>query len=76
MFLPLLTVPPQSEDTDGPDHSPSVSSDDTLGLHPSATGGSANILLKVPGEEGGNNLNGTNKILSVSDSGEDTDEGV
>eukprot|EP00731_Ephydatia_muelleri_P006071 Em0003g319a len=66
MFQP----PPQSEFTDRPDHSPSVSSDDTLGLH---TEVSVNVLLKVTDDEG-RKPNGSNKILSGSDSGDDTDD--
>lgn len=71
MFQPIAT-PPQSEDTDRPDHSPSISSDDTLGLH---TEGSVNILLRTPDDD--EKPNGSNKFLSeASDSGDETDEGV
>ena len=67
MFQPIAT-----EYTDSPDYSPSVSSDDTLGIH---TEGSVNVLLKVTDDEG-EKSNGSKKILSGSDSGDDTDEGV
>ena len=74
MFQPAIAMPSMSEDTDYPGHSPSVSSGDT-GL---TTGGSANILLSPHDTESIDKLNGgtTKTILSTSDSGDETDEGV